>query len=246
MPITAILIPAADRVQNVEIIAVQQYGSIKILNFGTKQVLILGVSESVPFWFQNGCTCDKNSGYEQAIPGCILSLLDTFPAFFHRFSEGRAYGDARMPDWPHRHRTSLAGIASPGLCWSKGGHSRCNSNLTESHKIAIIVCLVMVMSINFRFGTKMGLSPQPSVRSCDLEVALFPIPALGTSFLYCEATLCSNLPLACRLFRVETVFFNFPQKNSLDLTTFYTLLFHSFFKVKFNIHHIVLGEHQEC
>ncbi len=31
------------------------------------------------------------------------------------------YGDARMPNWPHRNRTLLPGIVSPGLCWNKGG-----------------------------------------------------------------------------------------------------------------------------
>ncbi len=34
---------------------------------------------------------------------------------------GGAYGDARMPNWPHRHYTSLPGIASPGLRRNKGG-----------------------------------------------------------------------------------------------------------------------------
>ncbi len=34
---------------------------------------------------------------------------------------GRVYGDARMPNWLHRHRTSLSRIASPGLRQNKGG-----------------------------------------------------------------------------------------------------------------------------
>ncbi len=34
-----------------------------------------------------------------------------------------AYGDARMPNWPHRHRTPLPRIATTGLCRDKGGIS---------------------------------------------------------------------------------------------------------------------------
>ncbi len=34
---------------------------------------------------------------------------------------GGAYGDARMPNWLHWHRTPLPGIATTGLCWDKGG-----------------------------------------------------------------------------------------------------------------------------
>ncbi len=33
---------------------------------------------------------------------------------------GGAYGDACMPNWPHRHRTPLPGVASPGLRRNKG------------------------------------------------------------------------------------------------------------------------------
>ncbi len=44
----------------------------------------------------------------------------------HRtWSISEAYGDARMPNWPHRHRTHLPGIASPGLRRNKGGHMTC-------------------------------------------------------------------------------------------------------------------------
>ncbi len=32
-----------------------------------------------------------------------------------------AYGDARMPNWPHKHHIPLPGIASLGLRRSKGG-----------------------------------------------------------------------------------------------------------------------------
>ncbi len=34
----------------------------------------------------------------------------------------RAYGDARMPNWPHRHRTPLPGIATSGLRRDNGGN----------------------------------------------------------------------------------------------------------------------------
>ncbi len=33
---------------------------------------------------------------------------------------GGAYGDARMSNWPHRHRTPLPGIATTGLRRDKG------------------------------------------------------------------------------------------------------------------------------
>ncbi len=33
---------------------------------------------------------------------------------------GRVYGDARMPNWLHRHRTPLPGIATMGLRRDKG------------------------------------------------------------------------------------------------------------------------------
>ncbi len=35
---------------------------------------------------------------------------------------GGAYGDARMPNWPHWHRTPLPGIATTGLRQDKGVH----------------------------------------------------------------------------------------------------------------------------
>ncbi len=35
---------------------------------------------------------------------------------------GGAYGDARMPNWPHRHRTPLPGIATTGLRRDKEGN----------------------------------------------------------------------------------------------------------------------------
>ncbi len=35
---------------------------------------------------------------------------------------GRAYGDARMPNWPHWHRTPLPGIVTTGLRRDKGGN----------------------------------------------------------------------------------------------------------------------------
>ncbi len=38
------------------------------------------------------------------------------------FPEGGMYCNARMLNWPHRHRTLLPGIASPGLRQSKGEH----------------------------------------------------------------------------------------------------------------------------
>ncbi len=34
---------------------------------------------------------------------------------------GGAYGDARMPNWPHWHRTPLPRIATTGLRRDKGG-----------------------------------------------------------------------------------------------------------------------------
>ncbi len=36
---------------------------------------------------------------------------------------GGAYGDARMPNWPHRHCTPLPGIATTGLRLDKGGNA---------------------------------------------------------------------------------------------------------------------------
>ncbi len=36
---------------------------------------------------------------------------------------GGAYGDARMPNWPHWHRTHLPGIATTGLRRDKGGNA---------------------------------------------------------------------------------------------------------------------------
>ncbi len=36
---------------------------------------------------------------------------------------GGAYGDARMPNWPHWHRTPLPGIATTGLHRDKGGQT---------------------------------------------------------------------------------------------------------------------------
>ncbi len=33
---------------------------------------------------------------------------------------GGVYGDVRMPNWPHRHRTPLPGIATLGLPRDKG------------------------------------------------------------------------------------------------------------------------------
>ncbi len=35
---------------------------------------------------------------------------------------GGAYGGARMPNWPHWHRTPLPGIATTGLLRDKGGN----------------------------------------------------------------------------------------------------------------------------
>ncbi len=36
---------------------------------------------------------------------------------------GGAYGDARMPNWPHWHRTPLPGISTTGLRRDKGGNA---------------------------------------------------------------------------------------------------------------------------
>ncbi len=52
---------------------------------------------------------------------CIIqSVLQLTANLLRVLMFGGAYGDARMPNWPHRHHTPLPGIATSGLHRDKG------------------------------------------------------------------------------------------------------------------------------
>ncbi len=62
----------------------------------------------------------------------------------------RAYGDARMPNWPHWHRTPLPGIATTSLCRDKGG---CGEPL---YKFLSILTEISYYFFTFSFFGKTG------------------------------------------------------------------------------------------
>ncbi len=53
---------------------------------------------------------------------------------------GGAYGDARMPNWSHWHRTPLPRIATTGLCQDKGGNALGQTTFLSHFSSATQVC----------------------------------------------------------------------------------------------------------
>ncbi len=53
---------------------------------------------------------------------------------------GGAYADARLPNWHHRHRTPLLGIASSGLRQNKGGRFEAG-NLSAPISPLLLECM---------------------------------------------------------------------------------------------------------
>ncbi len=93
-------------------------------------------------WFSNKlwscCTLSNDMLSNGCLLRCkIINICSSFGELFYQFPHhhewharftismfGGAYGDARMPNWPHRHRTPLPEIATSGLRCDKSKYLR--------------------------------------------------------------------------------------------------------------------------
>ncbi len=103
-------------------------------------------------------TSSKNLRIHHAMCRCAISCTSKestqtngMPYF------GGAYGDARMPNWPHRHRTPLPKIVSLGLCQNKGEHFEAD-NLSAPIPPLLLMCADGAITLSLYWILGLGVN----------------------------------------------------------------------------------------
>ncbi len=90
------------------------------MNGTGNQTQVLCVVHSLPYPPHYHSTCQNNSSVA-TVPDNISCTPSPVAIKVYVSMFGGAYGDARVPNWPHWHRTPLPGITTMGLHRDKGG-----------------------------------------------------------------------------------------------------------------------------